>query len=231
MPLLTPENKKKSIEKLIAKLEANKEVAKRDINALLNKELKAELITKWDEQQQLRKVKKPIALNEYEKLHKQALMLVARYENYIISAKVISNLIVDRKIKKEELANKAKLAIRNAQNCFVKLLKTNSALAIWFDREVELDGIDLGLEYDRLPFAITSRSESKLLDVKERFNWKTIKEVRLEVLSKALVLVEDEIDDWYEKNGFERETKLTAKELKIREDKLKQLLANLMNRR
>ncbi len=231
MPFLIPENKKKSIEKLIAKLEANKEVAKRDINALLNKELKAELITKWDEQQQLRKVKKPIALNEYEKLHKQALMLVARYENYIISAKAISNVIVDRKLKKEELANKAKLAISNAQNCLVKLLKTNSALAIWFDREVELDGIDLGLEYDRLPFAITSRSESKLLDVKERFNWKTIREVRLEVLSKALVLVEDEIDDWYEKNGFERETKLTAKELKIREDKLKQLLSNLKNRR
>jgi hypothetical protein len=43
-------------------------------------------------------------------------------------------------------------------------------------------------------------------------------------------LVEDEIDDWYEKNGFERETKLSAEELKIRKDKLKQLLANLMNR-
>ena len=231
MPFLIPENKKKSIEKLIAKLEANKEVAKRDINALLSKELKAELIVKWKEQQQLRKVKKPIALNQYEKLHKQALMLVARYENYIISAKAISNVIVDRKLKKEELANKANLAISNAQNCLVKLLKTNSALAIWFDREVELDGIDLGLEYDKLPFAITSRSESKLLDVKERFNWKTIKEVRLEVLNKALVLVEEEIDCWYEKNGFVREAKLTAEELKIREDKLKQLLSNLKNRR
>ena len=231
MPIFTPENKKKSIEKLLARLEDNKEVAKRDINALLSKELKAELIAKWNEQQQLRKVKKPIALNEYENLHKQALMLVARYKNYIVSAKAISNVIVDRKLKKEELANKAKLAIRNAQNCLVKLLKRNSALAIWFDREVELDGIDLGLEYDKLPFAITSRSENKLLDVKERLNWKTIKEVRLEVIRKALVLVEDEIDGWYEKNGFVREAKLTAEELKIREDKLKQLLANLKNRR
>jgi len=231
MPLLIPENKKKSIEKLIAKLEANKEVAKRDVNALLSKELKAELIAKWNEQQQLRKVKKPLALNEYEKLHKQALMLVARYENYIISAKAISNVIVDRKLKKEELADKAKFAIRIAQNSLVKLLKKNGALEIWFDREVQLDGIDLGLEYDKLPFAITSRSESKLLDVKERFNWKTIKEVRLEVLNKALILVEDEIDDWYEKNGFVREAMLTTEELKIREDKLKQLLSNLKNRR
>ena len=231
MPFLIPENKKKSIEKLLARLEDNKEVAKRDINALLSKELKAELIAKWNEQQQLRKVKKPIALNEYENLHKQALMLVARYKNYIISAKAISNVIVDRKLKKEELANKAKLAIRNAQNCLVKLLKRNSALAIWFDREVELDGIDLGYEYDKLPFVITSRSEAKLVDIKERFNWKTIKDVRLEVLNKALVLVDDEIDFWYEKNGFVREAKLTAEELKIREDKLKQLLANLKNRR
>ncbi|MFZ4599597.1 MAG: hypothetical protein ACOYNN_13215 [Terrimicrobiaceae bacterium] len=231
MPFLIPENKKKSIEKLIAKLEANKEVAKRDINALLSKELKAELIIKWNEQQQLRKVKKPLALNEYEKLHKQALMLVARYENYIISAKAISNVIVDRKLKKEELADKAKFAIRIAQNSLIKLLKKNGALEIWFDREVQLDGIDLGLEYDKLPFAITSRSESKLLDVKERFNWKTIKEVRLEVLNKALILVEDEIDDWYEKNGFVREAMLTTEELKIREDKLKQLLSNLKNRR
>ena len=91
--------------------------------------------------------------------------------------------------------------------------------------------IDLGLEYDLLPFVITSRSEAKLVDIKERFNWKTIKDVRLQVLNKALVLVEEEIDDWYEKNGFVREAKLTAEELKIREDKLKQLLANLKNRR
>jgi hypothetical protein len=231
MPLLTPENKKKSIAKLISKLNADNKVSKRDINALLNDELKAELIIKWKEQQQLRKIKKPIALNEYEKLHKQALMLVARYKNYIVSAKVISNVITDRKLKKEELASKAKLAISNAQSCLIKLLKNNFGLAIWFDRDVKLDGIDLGLEYDKLPFVITSRSENKLVDIKERLNLKTIKEVRLEVLNKALVLVEDEIDSWYEKNGFIREAKLTADELKSREDKLKQLLANLKNRR
>ena len=74
-------------------------------------------------------------------------------------------------------------------------------------------------------------SFAKFVDIKERFNWKTIKDVRLEVLNKALALVEDEIDGWYEKNGFVREVKLTAEELKIREDKLKQLLANLKNRR
>ena len=148
MPFLIPENKKKSIAKLIAKLEADKEVAKRDINALLTPNLQLELIAKWNEQQALRKVKKPISLNQYEKLHKQALMLSARYDKYIVSAKVISNVIVDRKLKKEELANKAKLAIKNAQDYLVGLLDKKKELAVWFDRDVKLKNIDLGLEYD-----------------------------------------------------------------------------------
>jgi|APCry1669193181_1035450.scaffolds.fasta_scaffold04212_3 hypothetical protein len=231
MPFLTPENKKKSISKLIAKLEADKEVAKRDINALLTPNLQVELIAKWNEQQALRKVKKPISLNQYEKLHKQALMLSARYDKYIVSAKVISNVIVDRKLKKEELAIKAKLAIKNAQDYLVGLLDKKKELAVWFDRDVKLKNIDLGLEYDLLPFVITSRSEAKLVDIKERFNWKTIKDVRLQVLNKALVLVEEEIDDWYEKFGFVRDEKLTEEELKFRDDKLKRLFEELKKRR
>jgi hypothetical protein len=231
MPLLIPEKKKTSISKLIAKLEADKEVAKRDINVLLTPNLQAELIAKWNEQQTLRKVKKPLALNQYEKLHKQALMLSARYDKYIVSAKVISNVIVDRKLKKEELATKAKMAIKNAQDYLVTLLDKKKELAVWFDRDVKLRNIDLGLEYDLLPFVITSRSEAKLVDIKERFNWKTIKDVRLEVLNKALELVEEEIDCWYEKNGFVREEKLTEEELKVRSDKLKRLFEELKNRR
>ena len=231
MPLLTPENKKKSIAKLIAKLKADKEVAKRDINALLTPNLQAELITKWDEQQALRKVKKPIALNQYEKLHKQALMLSARYDKYIVSAKVISNVIVDRKLKKEELATKAKFAIKNAQYYLLALLDKKKELTVWFDRDVKLKNIDLGLKYDLLPFVITSRSEAKLVDIKERFNWMTIKDVRLQVLNKALVLVEEEIDSWYEKFGYVRNDKLTEEELKFRDDKLKRLFEELKKRR
>ena len=221
MPLLIPENKKKSIAKLIAKLEADIEVAKRDINALLAPDLQVELIAKWNEQQALRKVKKPISLNQYEKLHKQALMLSARYDKYIVSAKVISNVIVDRKLKKEELATKAKLAIKNAQDYLVALLDKKKELSVWFDRDVKLRNIDLGLEYDLLPFVITSRSEAKLVDIKERFNWKTIKDVRLEVLNKALVLVEFEIDGWYEANGYAKQ--LTEEQTALLKSKLAEL--------
>ena len=219
MPLLTPENKKKSIEKLIAKIEANSEVAKRDINALLTKELQAEIANGWKQQQALRKVKKPSVLNQYEKLHKQALMLFGRYDGYVIGAKLISNVLVDRQAKKAELADKAKLAIRNAQDYLLLALKKRADLAVWLDREIKSG--DLGLQYDLLPFLITSRSEDKLVDIKERFNWKTIKEVRLEVLKKALVLVDKEIDDWYEANGYAKQ--LTEEQTALLKSKLADL--------
>ena len=219
MPLLTPENKKKSIEKLIAKIEANSEVAKRDINALLTKELQAEIANGWKQQQALRKVKKPSVLNQYEKLHKQALMLFGRYDGYAISAKVISNVLVDRQAKKAELADKAKLAIRNAQDYLLLALKKRADLAVWLDREIKSG--DLGLQYDLLPFLITSRSEDKLVDIKERFNWKTIKEVRLEVLKKALALVDKEIANWYEANGYAKQ--LTEEQTALLKSKLADL--------
>jgi len=51
------------------------------------------------------------------------------------------------------------------------------------------------------------------------------------VLNKALVLIEEEIDGWYEKNGFIRDDKLTEEELKFRDDKLKRLFEELKKRR
>lgn len=229
MPRLTPEAKKQSLVRLIDRVVAGDEVSKRDINALLTKELQAEIENGWKQQQALRKVKKPVVLNQYEILHKQALMLFGRYDSYAVSAKVISNVLVDRKAKKAELANKAKLAIKNAQDYLLLALKKRADLAVWMDRDIK--SVDLGLQYDLLPFLITSRSEDKLIDIKERFNWKTIKEVRLEVLKKALVLVDKEIDNWYEANGYVREDKLTEEQQKIRADKLKGLLADLKRRR
>lgn len=229
MPRLTPEAKKQSLVRLIDRVVAGDEVSKRDINALLTKELQAEIENTWKQQQALRKVKKPAVLNQYEKLHKQALMLFGRYDGYAISAKVISNVLVDRQVKKAELANKSKLAIKNAQDYLLLALKKRADLAVWLDRVIKSG--DLGLQYDLLPFLITSRSEDKFIDIKERFNWKTIKEVRLEVLKKALVLVDKEIDDWYEANGYVREDRLTEEQQKIRADKLKGLLADIRKRR
>ena len=227
MPRLLPDAKIRSLEKLIAKIKANGEVAKRDLNALLTDELKAELEIERKKQQKLKTIKKPVVLKEYEKLHKQALMLFGRYDNYTIKTKAINNVLTDRKAKKEELANKASLAIKKAQDYLVKVIKDKPALIEWFDRDVNLFGKDIGLQYDLLPFVITSRSEDKLVDIKERFGLKTIKEMRLEVIDKALHLAEIEIDDWYRANGFVREEWITEEEKVGNERKLKKLMENL----
>ncbi|MCF8164262.1 MAG: hypothetical protein K9J78_10495 [Polynucleobacter sp.] len=227
MPRLLPDTKKRSIEKLIAKIKAGSDVAKRDLNALLTNELKLELEIERKKQQQLKKIKKPIVLKEYEKLHKQALMLFGRYDSYVVKTKTISNVVTDRKAKKEELAIKTSLAVKKAQVYLVKAIKNKPALIEWLDRDSNLIGKDIGLQYDLLPFVITSRSEDKLIDIKERFGLKTIKEMRLEVLNKALHLAEIEIDDWYRANGFIREEWITDEEKVKNEEKLKRLLENL----
>jgi hypothetical protein len=231
MPRLLPETKKRSLEKLIAKIKANGEVAKRDLNALLTDELKEELEIAKKQQQKLKKIKKPVALNQYEKLHKQALMLFGRYDSYVVSAKVISNVFIDRKAKKEELADKTSLAIKKAQEYLVEVLKNKQDLVEWLDRDIKLNGKDIGLQYDLLPFVITSRSKDKLVDIKERFGLKTIKEMRLEVLNKALQFVEIEIDEWYEKYGYVRAEEQTEEQKAMVKEKLKKLLEDMKKSR
>ena len=221
MPLLTPHNKKQSIAKLIAKINSNAEVAKRDVNVLLTEDLKTELEALRIQQQKLKKIKKPTALNLYEKLHKQALMLFGRYDSYVVNAKVISNVVVDRRAKKSELADKASLAIKKAQDYLLSALRKKQDLNIWLDRDATVLATDIGLEYDLLPFVITSRSKDKLIDVKERFGLKSIREIRLEILNKALIKVEDEIDEWHEKYGFANE--LTEEQTVLLKTKLEQL--------
>lgn len=221
MPLLTPQNKKQSIAKLITKINSNAEVAIRDVNVLLTEDLKNEFDSLRIQQQKLKKIKKPTALNQYEKLHKQALMLFGRYDSYVVNAKVISNLVVDRRAKKAELADKTRLAVKKAQDCLMQALKTNKDLTKWLDRGTEVLAKDIDLQYDLLPFVITSRSKDKLVDVRERFGLKTIREMRLEVLNKALVLVDREIDDWNEANGFTKQ--LTREQTVLLKTKLEQL--------
>lgn len=204
MPTFTPEYKKRSIEKAIALLGKNVELQKKSITVLLNDDLKKELNDITITQKNLRSQKKPSAITNYEKLQKQALMLFGRYESYDVKATIISNLIVDREAKKLEFADKAKMSINKARNYLVSEISKNPKLTYWLDRDVRLDAFDVGLDLEQLPYAITSRSEKKLVGIKYRFGLKSIKEIRLEVLGKALMLVENEIDEWYELNGVTR---------------------------
>jgi hypothetical protein len=140
-------------------------------------------------------------------------------------------LLIDRKVKKAELADKTSLAIKKAYNYLVDILKDRQDLAEWLDRDVSVIQNEIGLQYNLLPFLVTSRSKDKLVDIKERFGLKTIKEMRLEVLNKALALVEIEIDEWCRKNGYVREEWLTEDEQEKSKEKLKRLFENLKKSR
>ena len=78
MPSLTTLERIERTEQRISELTAGKEIDAKHINVLLTKERQQEFAAEWRRQQKLRLVKKPVALNEYETLHKQAAALLAR---------------------------------------------------------------------------------------------------------------------------------------------------------
>ena len=59
------------------------------------------------------------------------------------------------------------------------------------------------------------------MNIKERFEYKTISDVKIEFLEKAIINVNNEIDCWYKERGYV--TELTEEQLK----KLKEGLAKL----
>ena len=100
----------------------------------------------------------------------------------------------------------------------IHAIKTNKDLAKWLDRDTVHLAKDIDLQYDLLPFVITSRSNDKLVDIRERFGLKTIREMRLEILNKALVLVDKKIDDGNETYGFTKQ--LTQEQTALLKTKL-----------
>jgi hypothetical protein len=192
MPVVTPENKRKRIEALIARLEAGNSVQARDVNLVLtDKQIKA-MDDAWAKQKELRNPTKPKAIVQYEKLLKQAVMLHGRYEKYEITA-AKTDAIVDRKIKKAELHDKTALALKEAQDSLLDAISKQSNLVEWFDRKVELNGVDIGIVHELLPRLITSRSETKLVGLKDQQSYKTITENKLDALRSALVEVDADI--------------------------------------
>ena len=75
MPAFNPATKQRSIERLISALHAGKEISRRDLNTVLNAAQQQELDAAWRDQQALRAVRKPVTVAQYERLHKQALLM------------------------------------------------------------------------------------------------------------------------------------------------------------
>jgi hypothetical protein len=219
MPAVTPPNKKKRIAELIKRLEQGESVQARDMNLVLTPSQAKAMDEAWANQKDVRKPVKPKEIKEYEKLLKQAVMLYGRYEKYENETNNL-NATTTKKERKNEFTEKTKLAIKDAQYYLVNEIAKQSSLREWFDREFDLDGVDIGLELVRLPRLITSRSENKLVGIKDQQSYKTIKEVKLDALRNALIEIDAEILEWNKANGYVEQTEeQTAK--------LKQKLASL----
>lgn len=231
MPAFNPATKQRSIERLISALQAGKEISKRDLNTVLTHEQQQALDTAWSHQQALRTAKKPLELAHYERLHKQALLRHARYQGYQVDAQVVSNVITDRTAKQRALREKCQRDLQCAWSYITKALHEQPALQEWLDRRVEVANQHIGMQLDLLPFVVTSRSTSKRVDAKQRFGWKTIKQLRLEALSVALAQTRQQCEAWHREHGYVLPNSLTQAELDAQSAKLKVLLERVKRQR
>jgi hypothetical protein len=196
VPSLTTLERIERTEQRISELAAGKEIDAKHITVLLTKERQQEFAAEWRRQQKLRLVKKPVVLNEYEILNKQAAALLARC------------LASETRTKTEQatlfkLQSKCAVAIERAQAEIAKQIKKRSALTEWLDREVAVTLPAIGLDdtnqkaikhsntqlaelYEQLPILVTSKNERRRVTQEERFGWQTKRDIRLRLLHDTL---------------------------------------------
>jgi hypothetical protein len=206
VPQLTNLQRQDRIRRRIDELEQGVEVAARDIGNLLTTEEQEQLAAAWTEQRQLRNLKKPAELAEYEELNRQASVLVGKCRQ-TAKEELVNDAVMLR------LQTKCQAAILKAHQSIIEKLRDNEQLALWLDRPVdhqapvsELSKSDVEnpaenmalLEklYEQLPILVSSRSTERRVSVEERFGWRTLREVRLDFLRVTLEkLSESALDD------------------------------------
>jgi len=196
VPQLNNLQRQDRIRRRIDELEQGQEVAARDIDNLLTTEEQEQLAAAWEQQRQLRKLKKPVELADYEELNRQASVLIGRCR-HTAKEKLAQDAVMLR------LQTKCQAAILRAHQAIVERLRDNEQLAAWLDRPVEeelttvelLDGDAQSLAanlllletlYEQLPILVCSRSTERRVSVEERFGWRTLREVRLDLLRATL---------------------------------------------
>ena len=206
MPQLTNLQRQDRIRRRIDELEQGVEVAARDIGNLLTTEEQEQLAAAWAQQRQLRNLKKPAELAEYEELNRQASVLVGKCRQ-TAKEELVNDAVMLR------LQTKCQAAILKAHQSIIEKLRENEQLAVWLDRlvdhqapvselsksDVENPAANMALLeklYEQLPILVSSRSTERRVSVEERFGWRTLREVRLEVLREILAkLHETAVDD------------------------------------
>ena len=217
MPKLNTLHRLERIAERISQLEQGVDLDARDINSLLTIEQQQSLKNAWSEQQQLRKVIKPTKFAAYEILHKKLSLLYGKClkttaittVNCASVYAIQTNFIAAAKLAHAELS---------------AVLKNDSGLAVWLDRDNAVKFVDVELLtesthvfnsnitqikkiYAQLPMLVTSRSAERLVSEQERFGWLTIRELRLAAFNEALSTIYNELDDELDKLQNQREVR------------------------
>ena len=223
MPRLTITTKIARMKALIARLEQGEDVQARDILVMLTADQKTQYEAAWTEQLEIRALKKPDDIVEYERLLNKALMLDGRAEQYTpkkMNGKALNSTAAE--IATTKLRASATNAFEHALSRLEEIVSVNPTLRIWLDRDLDF-GIASSMTDDvhTLPRVITSKNINNLASNGfERFGKKTKTQIKLEALQDSLA------EALLSQETVEQKMDREATELKIEAD-LKAKLALL----
>ena len=178
------------IVELLARLRKGNDVQTRDIKLVLTDKQHQLMRSAWKEQIELRFIKKPEEVAEYEKLLQDALMRYGQYERYSARKTSRSNVIVDRQKRAKELGRKAERSFERALEFLDEIISADQSLQIWFDRQLDFTAeSNISLDPIGMPRVITSKSlDNGLLgQAGSRFGViKNKRQVKIDALEDAL---------------------------------------------
>ena len=157
---LTAEETKRlnKLESIADKLKRGENVQNRQLKTWLSEEEYEQLEYEWQEQLELRNElkDKPSYLKRYEEKLKQATFNYNRAEGYSSKGKHSTA---------KKFYNKSESLCEDALEILQEILRYDSSLRIWFDRDISFEvGGDLTADIVSLPRLVTSRSHEKLSD-------------------------------------------------------------------
>ena len=216
MPKLDITAKASALKRRIEQLKCGVEVDARDINLLLEIHHKDKFNQLWEHQKQLKNSTLPEELKSYEKLYKQSATLVGKCKQELESD--------NEQPQQKSLQIKAIETIKSAHECLLGLIESNSQLIEWLDRDVPStisDEIVMRFATSnqnsnfvtnqiiellhQLPVLVTSKSKERKVSQEQRFNWKSKREVWIEVCEEALAEYEGNTLEYLERQLLEKE--------------------------
>ena len=137
MPGFNNETRKKRIKELMRMLTKGLDVSKRDFDIAVGKDFARLYKQRWAEQKELRNIKVPSAVKEYEQMLQEAVMWHGRLDAYSGRNPKVSKIIINRTKKAEEIKNKTDGLFERAYEKLQEIIHADKSLAQWFDRDID----------------------------------------------------------------------------------------------